>query len=116
MSPPACGDGWFSATSSAGLIGSSSSRRTNSTFTGRADGLSALGVKGAVAGGGWVVPGRGEAATLMRSGADAGGGDVEAADELGVAATSGGWLVPAAKDAGGLVRKASGAGRFVATG
>ena len=52
----------------------------------------------------------------MRSGADAGGGDVEAADDLGVAATSGGWLVPAAKDAGGLVRKASGAGRFVATG
>src|SRR5437870_4583555 len=36
------GSDWFSARSCASLIGSSSSRRTTSTFTGGADGLSAL--------------------------------------------------------------------------
>ena len=117
VSELASGD-WFSATSCAGLIGSSSSRRTTSTFAGDADGLSALAGTVAGVGSGRVVPGGGEAAALARDGDGAGGvgGDVEVADDLGTAATSGGWLVPGGDDAGGLVRKASGAGRFVATG
>ena len=114
----ASGVGWFSATSCAGLIGSSSSRRTTSTFTGGADGLSPLADTVTGAGSGRVVHGGGETAALARDGAGAGavGGDVEVADDLGAAATSGDWLVPGGDDAGGLVRKASEAGRFVATG
>ena len=109
------GDG-FSATSCAGLIGSSSFRRTTSTFTGGADGLSALAGPVAGAGRGRVVPGGGEAAALARDGVGNGSGDVEVEEDLGAAATSGGWLVSGADEARGLVRKASGAGRFVAIG
>ena len=112
------GGDWFSATSCAGLIGSSSSRRTTSTFTGDADGLSVLAATVAGVGSGRVVPGGGEAAVLARDGDGDGavGGDVEEADDLGAAATTSGWLVPGGDDASGLLRKASGAGRFVATG
>src|SRR6185503_17658918 len=90
------GSGSFRDTSCAGLIGSSSSRRTTSTFTGGAGGLSPLPSAVTRAGGGRVVTGGGEAAGLAREGADAGvvGGDVEVADDLGAAATSVGWLVP----------------------
>src|SRR5438552_6953354 len=104
--------GWFNATSCASLIGSSSSKRTTSTFTGGAAGLSALVGKVAAAGSACVVPGGGEA--LAREGVGAGGGDVEAANDLGAAATIGVWLVLGAKDAGRLVCAASRAGRFVA--
>ena len=111
----AIGGDWFSATSCAGLIGSSSSRRTTSTFTVGAGGLSALAGTVAVAGSGRVVPGGGEAPA--RDSAGAGCGDVEVADDLGATATTiVGWLVPGGDDTGGLVRKASGAGRFVAIG
>ena len=112
------GGDWFSATSCAGLTGSSSSRRTTSTFTGGADGLSSLAGTVPAAGSGRVVPGGGAVAALARDSDGAGvvGGDVEVAEGLGAAASSGGWLVPRANDAGGLERKASRAGRFVATG
>ena|SRR6266542_1077580 len=89
----ASGDGWFSVTSCAGLIGFSSSKRTTSTFTGGADVPSALAAAGETAGSGREVPGGGEA--LARDGGAA-GGDVETEDGLGAAATMGVGLVPGA--------------------
>ena len=112
----AVGGDEFSATSRAGLIGSSSSRRMISTFTGGADGLSVL--ADTVAGGGArVIPGGVPAAGLGRDfdGASAGGGDVKVTDGLGAAATMVGRLVAGAKAGGGLEPKASSAGRFVST-
>src|SRR5262245_9968568 len=85
---------WFSPTSCAGLIGSSSSRRTTSTLTRGADELSAL--PGAAAGAARrrVVPGEGEAAAPTRAvdGDDTVGGEVAVTDDLNAEATSGGAL------------------------
>ena len=106
----------FSATSRAGLIGSSSSRRMISTFTGGADGLSVL--ADTVAGGGRVIPGGVPAAAVGRDfdGASAGGDDVKVTDGLGAAATMVGRLVAGDNAGGGLEPKATSAGRFVSTG
>ena len=110
-------DDEFSATSRAGLIGSSSSRRTTSTFAGGADGLWVL--TGTVAGGGGRgIPAGVPAAALGRDldGASVGGGDVKVTDGLGAAVTIVGKLVAGATIGGALEPEASSAGRFVSTG
>src|ERR1041385_6931800 len=117
------GGGWFSATSCAGLMGSSASRRTTSTLTGGRDGDSALAGNVAETPGGRDVPEAVAVAALVRGAdkADTAGGEFEMGGDLVAAARRGGGFVAGGREAGGtevaeLARTASVTGRFVADG